>query len=215
MRSKIVVQPPQFGDFWGLLSEIFGQKIDFSKLPCRLALWARFIGQFWKIDFLVENTLKKTSNDQISEPVKFEPSLTKFERTVLLLSSFVGPVLEDGDHGRVFRVHQNFDPFATGLGFGFWDGFGAVGFESGDLVGFDGTSEDDNDRHIESECVLGDCELIRNWKHWSFGFDLYTLKLGGQVQFSSYLTQLKVNDRSDQGACKHLIVFIRSMSEKW
>ena len=38
--------PPKFGRYRGYWSEIFGQKIDCSKLLFRLALLARFIGQF-------------------------------------------------------------------------------------------------------------------------------------------------------------------------
>jgi len=41
IRSKILVQLPQFGKF--VWSEIFGQNIGISQLPFRLALWARFI----------------------------------------------------------------------------------------------------------------------------------------------------------------------------
>ena len=62
MRSKILVGLPKFGQFWGFWSEIIGQKIDFSKLPFRLALGARFMGQFSKIDFWPKISLQKPQN---------------------------------------------------------------------------------------------------------------------------------------------------------
>ena len=49
---------PMFGHFW---SEIFGQKLDFSKLPNKTSPNVELERQCGKIDFLAENITPKNS----------------------------------------------------------------------------------------------------------------------------------------------------------